>query len=58
MTTIELKKQGLFTTPKDQKQITDWIELHPAEMRMSMYTVYGMTWNLIAKWLEEENVDS
>ncbi len=54
-------ESGIFATPKDLGAIQDWIEKHPKEDRISLYTVMGMTCNVIAKYIREdafEDVDA
>lgn len=50
---MTIKPQGLFHTPKSFEEIHDWIDKHPAEMRASLYTAAGMTWNLLAATINE-----
>ncbi len=41
-----LNKHGMFNTPKDLDAIESWIELHPPEERIHLYTAAYMAWNL------------
>jgi hypothetical protein len=41
--------EKLFTTPKDWKQLENWIELHPPEDRAQLYIAAFMAWNLATK---------
>jgi hypothetical protein len=41
-----LNKHGMFNTPKDLDAIEAWIELHPPEERIHLYTAAYMAWNL------------
>ena len=52
---MKIGKMGLFATPESVKEIEDWIELHPKEERMAMYTVMGMTWNFLSEAVEVES---
>ena len=45
--------EKLFTTPKDWKQLENWIELHPPEDRIHLYTAAFMAWNLATKLVNE-----
>jgi len=36
----------MFNTPKDLDAIEAWIELHPPEERIHLYTAAYMAWNL------------
>ena len=45
----------LFHTPDSQEGINKWIMLQGPSERIGMFTVMGMTWNLLA---EEVNKDS
>jgi len=49
MKKIKIVKMGLFATPDSADVITDWIERHPADQKASLYTVMGMTWNLLSE---------
>lgn len=51
---MKLDKMELFHTPKDTQELHNWIDRHPVEDRAHLYTVMGMTWNLIAAALDEE----
>lgn len=45
--------EKLFTTPKDWEQLQNWIELHPPEDRIHLYTAAFMAWNLATKLVNE-----
>ena len=53
-----LKPNGFFHTPKNWDEIEDWIESHPKEDRIHLYTAAIMTWNLAAKTINEETTDA
>lgn len=48
----------LFATPESASVIHDWIEAHPKAERLAMYTVMGMTVNLLEKQLAQYIKDS
>lgn len=50
-------KAGLFHTPETYQEIHDWIEKHPPEQRISLYTVMGMTLNMTVKVLKNDGLD-
>jgi|TARA_B110000211_G_scaffold159705_1_gene180823 hypothetical protein len=41
-----LEKHGMFNTPDDLAAIESWINLHPKEERIHLYTAAYMAWNL------------
>ena len=45
----EIEPCNLFHTPKDLKELENWIELHNPEERIHLYTAAYMAWNLAAK---------
>jgi len=49
-----LTPSNLFHTPSDQEELITWINNHPADSRATLVTVMGMTWNLAAKLVAEE----
>ena len=51
MTTIT--KMALFATPKNIEALQDWIEAHPPEERVHLWTAAGMAWNLAAELANE-----
>ena len=51
---MHIQEMTLFNTPESQDEITRWIELHPPEDRTAMFVVMGMTWNFLAKKVNEE----
>lgn len=54
----KLTKNGMFNTPKNWKEIEDWINLHSPEDRIYLLTAAMMAWNLAAELTKEiENVD-
>ena len=55
MSKLTIKKMGLFATPTSQQDITDWIEKFPAEQRIALLTVMGMTWNFLAQAVDDHN---
>jgi len=56
-TKMRIQEMTLFNTPESQDEITRWIELHPPEDRTAMFVVMGMTWNFLAKKVNEETND-
>lgn len=50
---IKLTQCNLFTTPSSFKDIEKWIELHPPEEKVHLYTVAYMVNNLLAEWQKE-----
>lgn len=39
---------GLFATPASMDEVHAWIERHPKEDRIHLYTAAYMTWNFLA----------
>jgi hypothetical protein len=52
-----LGEQGLFYAPDDNAYIERWIEKHPMQDRLHLYTAAGMTWNLASKLTEVNRSD-
>jgi len=50
-TLSDVKPNNLFRTPTSFKEIQEWIEKHPAEDRLHLYTAAMMTYNLFASAL-------
>lgn len=46
---MKIGKMGLFATPESVEVIQEWIEAHPPEERIHLYTAMGMTWNFLAE---------
>ena len=46
--TKTLTPSPMFHTPDEWKEVVDWIEAHPPEDRIHLWTAAGMTWNLAA----------
>ena len=53
MTHILIEPQGLFATPKSVDELQKWIELHPPQDRIHLYTASGMTWNVLAESMND-----
>ena len=49
-----LTPNNMFHTPDSWKEVVDWIEAHPREDRIHLYTAAVMAWNLAAKITNEE----
>jgi len=43
----------LYSDRDSIKDIEDWIMLHPAENRIEMLAVMGMTWNTMVKMIDQ-----
>lgn len=52
---MNITKMKLFATPESVKHIEDWIMMHPREEQMRLWTVMGMTWNLLADAVDIHN---
>lgn len=50
---VSLKAYDLFATPKDWAAIQNWIERHPKEDQIYLWTAACMAWNLAAKLTAE-----
>lgn len=46
---MKIDEQQMFATPKGWKTLESWIERHPAEDRIHLYTAAMMAWNLAAR---------
>ncbi len=53
----QLTPCNIFHTPKDLKELHNWIKQHPDSDRGGLVTVMGMTWNLCAKLTSEKVTD-
>jgi hypothetical protein len=45
---VGIQPHGLFHTPKEMAEVHAWIEAHPKEDRIHLYTAAYMTWNFLA----------
>lgn len=45
---MKINKHGMFNTPESMDVVNKWIEQHPKEQRLSLYTAAYMTWNYLA----------
>ena len=52
-----LTPNNMFHTPESWDEVERWIELHPKEDRIHLYTAALMTWNLAAKTVNKETED-
>jgi len=52
-----LKPHNFFHTPESWDEVERWIEQHPQEDRIHLYTAAIMTWNLAAKITNKETED-
>jgi hypothetical protein len=50
-----MEKMELFATPESMKKLAAWIELHPPENRMAIWTAAGMAWNLACEIANNES---
>jgi len=50
---VVIKPHGLFNTPEDWSVIQAWIEAHPKEDQIHLWTAAAMAWNLAAKLTAE-----
>jgi hypothetical protein len=48
---------SFFHTPKSWDEIERWIEAHPKQDRIHLYTAAVMAWNLAAKITNKETED-
>lgn len=51
---MTIQKSPMFRTPASWKEVVDWIEAHPREDRVHLYTAAAMTWNLAVELTEKE----
>lgn len=49
-----IQKTGLFATPESSEHLQEWIEKHRPEDKISLYTVAGMTTNLMVDMIEKD----
>jgi hypothetical protein len=54
-TPLHLTKSEMFHTPESMQEVENWINLHPADNRIALLTVMGMTWNFAASIVEAHN---
>ena len=54
----QIKPTPMFHTPESWKEVADWIEAHPREDRVHLYTAAGMTWNLAVAVTQSETEDA
>jgi len=52
---MELLKNINFKTPKNSKQLEEYIEALPPKMRSVALSVAGQTWNLACRTVETAN---
>jgi len=50
---VTLKAHHLFATPDSFEVIEQWINKHPAEDRIHLWTAAMMTWNYASKLIAE-----
>jgi len=50
---MTIQPHGLFNTPESFEVIEEWINAHPAEERVRLWTAAMMTWNYAAKVIKE-----
>jgi len=43
---------GFFATPENWVELSAWIESHPREEHIHLYTAACMAWNLCVKYME------
>lgn len=53
MANVLIKPHGMFNTPDNWAVIQQWIEAHPKEDQIHLWTAAGMAWNLAAKLTAE-----
>jgi hypothetical protein len=49
-----IKPNNFFHTPESWDEVERWIEAHPKEARVILYTAALMAWNLAAKTVNKE----
>lgn len=52
-----IKPNNFFHTPESWDEVERWIDAHPKEARVILYTAAVMTWNLAAKITNKETED-
>ena len=55
---MTIQPHGLFNTPESFEVIEEWINAHPAEDRIHLWTAAMMTWNYAAKLIEEAKAEA
>jgi hypothetical protein len=50
---VEFGYSGLFHTPKNMKEVQEWVELHSPEEKAHLYTVMFMTINFYSGLIAE-----
>ena len=54
---MTIQPHGLFNTPESFEVIEEWINSHPAEDRIHLWTAAMMTWNYAAKLIAETKAE-
>ena len=54
---MEVKKMGLFATPKTMDELMQWIENLSGGERVAAMTAMGMTWNFMADTVNNSKAD-
>lgn len=52
-----LEPWSFFHTPENWNEIEQWIDAHPKQDRIHLYTAAVMAWNLAAKMTNKETED-
>jgi len=52
-----LAENQLFTSPSSYEHIENWIEKHPGEDKIHLYTASIMTWNLASNLTDVNRLD-
>lgn len=52
---LKISKMGLFSTPASLEVIQEWIESHPKDVQVHLWTAMGMTWNFLSETIDKFN---
>lgn len=53
----KLQPNGMFHTPSGSSELYAWIEAHPADERIHLYTAAMMAWNLACRIVNDDDED-
>jgi hypothetical protein len=51
---MNIQPNPMFYTPKSMTEVVAWIEEHPPNDRIHLYTAAMMTWNYLAAQTQKE----